>query len=133
MTKSRPFWRAVSAPEELPERVRGILAGGEVKVSVVSYWELVLKKGRQTAPVRQPAAWWERYITRPAVEVLPVRVAHVDQLDALPRAAQRPFRPHPGGSGAGRRPDARHQGRHPRPLWRAGGLGMRAGQNGVWT
>jgi len=38
--------------------LREILASGEVKASVVSYWELVLKKGRQTAPVLQPAAWW---------------------------------------------------------------------------
>ena len=48
---------AVTAPEELPARVREILAGGEVIASVVSYWELVLKKGRETAPVLQPMAW----------------------------------------------------------------------------
>lgn len=82
---------AVTAPEELPARVREILASGEVKASVVSYWELALKKGRQTAPVLEPAAWWERYITRPAVEVLPVRVAHVDRLDALPGFHKDPF------------------------------------------
>jgi PIN domain nuclease of toxin-antitoxin system len=74
---------AVAAPEELPRRVRKILAGGEIAASVVSYWELALKKGRKNAPVAQPAVWWDRYITRAAVEVLPVRVAHVDQLDAL--------------------------------------------------
>jgi PIN domain nuclease of toxin-antitoxin system len=82
---------AVTAPEELPARVREILASGEVKASVVSYWELALKKGRQTAPVLEPAAWWERYITRPAVEVLPVRVAHADRLDALPEVHRDPF------------------------------------------
>lgn len=83
--------RAVTAPEKLPKRVRNILATGEVTASVISYWELVLKKGRQTAPVLQPAAWWHRYITRSAVEVLPVRVAHIDQLDALPEWHRDPF------------------------------------------
>ncbi|HEY7388536.1 MAG TPA: type II toxin-antitoxin system VapC family toxin [Bryobacteraceae bacterium] len=82
---------AVSVPDELPRRMRKILAAGEVTASVVSYWELVLKKGRKTAPVTQPAVWWDRYITRPAVEVLPVRTAHVDQLDALPEWHRDPF------------------------------------------
>lgn len=82
---------AVSIPEELPQRVREILATGEVVASVVSYWELLLKKGRTTAPVLEPKAWWDRYITRPAVAVLPVRVAHVDRLDALPDWHRDPF------------------------------------------
>jgi PIN domain nuclease of toxin-antitoxin system len=82
---------AITIPEELPTRVRDIIAAGEVKASVVSYWELVLKKGRQTAPVREPALWWDRYITRPAVEVLPVRASHVDRLDALPEMHRDPF------------------------------------------
>ena len=82
---------AVTVPEELPPRVREILAAGEVKASVVSYWEVVLKKGRQTAPVLRPAVWWDRYFTRLAVEVLPVRVAHVDRLAALPELHRDPF------------------------------------------
>ena len=82
---------AITIPEELPARVRQILAAREVTASVVSYWELVLKKGRHVAPVLHPAGWWDRYITRAAVEVLPVRVAHVDQLDALPEWHRDPF------------------------------------------
>jgi PIN domain nuclease of toxin-antitoxin system len=49
-------------PEDLPKRVRDILATGKLKVSVASYWELAL-----------------------------VRVAHVDQLDALPDLHRDPF------------------------------------------
>jgi PIN domain nuclease of toxin-antitoxin system len=82
---------AISAPEQLPPRVREILAAGAVTASVVSYWELVLKKGRETAPLLEPKAWWDRYITRPAIEVLPVRVAHVDRLDSLPELHRDPF------------------------------------------
>src|ERR1044072_786295 len=81
----------VTVAEQLPARVRDILAAGEVTASVVSYWELILKKGRQTALVVEPKAWWERYITRPAVEVLPGRVGHVDHLDALPEWHRDPF------------------------------------------
>jgi PIN domain nuclease of toxin-antitoxin system len=82
---------AVVAPDELPPRVRKILVSGDVKVSVVSYWELAIKKGRWGAPVHQPATWWERYVTRPAVEVLLVRVAHLDRLEVLPAIHKDPF------------------------------------------
>jgi PIN domain nuclease of toxin-antitoxin system len=41
--------------------------------------------------VLDPKDWWARYITKPAVEVLPVRVAHVDQLDALAEWHRDPF------------------------------------------
>ena len=81
----------ITAPEKLPQRVHDILTAGEVVASVVSYWELMLKKGRPTALVLDPKEWWTRYITRLAVEVLPVRVAHVDQLDALAEWHRDPF------------------------------------------
>lgn len=81
----------VTIPEQLPARVREILMDGEVKASVVSYWELMLKKGRQNAPVLHPGLWWERYVTRASVEVLPVRVAHVDRLEELAGWHRDPF------------------------------------------
>jgi PIN domain nuclease of toxin-antitoxin system len=81
----------ITVPEELPARVREILAAGEVKASVISYWELMLKKNRPTAPVLHPASWWERNVTRLAVEVLQVRVIHVDRLDRLPEWHRDPF------------------------------------------
>ena len=81
----------VTAPERLPLRIRDVLAAGQGKASVVSYWELMLKTGRQTALVLDPVRWWERYVTRAAVEVLPVRVAHVDRLDELGNWHRDPF------------------------------------------
>lgn len=82
---------AVTVPEDLPARVRKILATEEIKASVVSYWELILKKGRPNAPVLHPASWWDRYVTRAAVAVLPVRVAHAGRLDTLPNWHKDPF------------------------------------------
>jgi PIN domain nuclease of toxin-antitoxin system len=37
------------------------------------------------------ALLWSRYITRGAVEVLPLRVAHVDELDGLTELHRDPF------------------------------------------
>jgi PIN domain nuclease of toxin-antitoxin system len=82
---------AVTEPERLPARLNQILAQAEVKVSVVSYWELMLKKGRPTALVVDPLPWWDRYVTRQAVEVLPIRVAHVDRLNDLTEWHRDPF------------------------------------------
>jgi PIN domain nuclease of toxin-antitoxin system len=81
----------ITAPEHLPQRVRDILSAGEVIASVVSYWELMLKKGRPTALVLDPKDWWTRYIMRTAVEVLPVRATHVGHLDALAEWHRDPF------------------------------------------
>ena len=81
----------VTAPEQLPARIQEILRAEEVTASVVSYWELMLKKGRANALVIDPTPWWERYVTRSSVEVLPVRVAHVDRLDTLAAIHRDPF------------------------------------------
>ena len=81
----------MTAPEQLPTQVRDIVATGDVKASVVSYWELMLKKGRSSALVLNPVPWWERYVTRASVEVLPVRVTHVDRLDELGEWHRDPF------------------------------------------
>lgn len=81
----------VTAPEQLPARVHDILQAGEVKATVVSYWELMLKKSRPNGLVVDPAPWWDRYVTRSSVEVLPIRVAHVDRLDNLPAIHRDPF------------------------------------------
>ena len=82
---------AITEPERLPTRVREVLHGAEIKASVVSYWELMLKKGRPNALVNDPAAWWDRYVTRAAVEVLPIRVSHIDRLDSLEEFHRDPF------------------------------------------
>ena len=82
---------AITQSDLLPNRVRQILETEEVKASVVAYWELMLKKGRPNALVNAPAAWWDRYITRAAIEVLPIRVAHVNRLDGLEDWHRDPF------------------------------------------
>jgi PIN domain nuclease of toxin-antitoxin system len=81
----------ITVPEQLPGRVQEILAAGEVRASVVSYWELMLKKGRPNALVVQPLHWWKRYVTGASVEVLPIRVGHVERLEGLAEIHRDPF------------------------------------------
>jgi len=82
---------ASSVPELLSPAARDAIETRQIKVSVVSLWELIAKKNRRDAPVREPLAWWDRYITRADVEVLPVRVPHLGSLDSLPDVHRDPF------------------------------------------
>ncbi len=82
---------SVSAPEKLSRKARRIIESGAVKASVVSYWELILKKSRPRALVTDPVAWWEQFVSRSSVEVLPLRVAHITELDGLTQLHRDPF------------------------------------------
>ena len=82
---------SITAPEKLSRKARRIVESGDARASVVSYWELMLKKSRSRPPVRDPVAWWEQYVTRGAVEVLPLRVAHVTELNGLGELHRDPF------------------------------------------
>jgi PIN domain nuclease of toxin-antitoxin system len=82
---------ANTAPELLSPAARDAIETYQIKVSVVSLWELIAKKTRPGAPVREPLPWWDRYITRAGVEVLPVRVPHLSSLDCLPDVHRDPF------------------------------------------
>ena len=82
---------SVSAPEKLSRKARRIVESGAVKASVVSYWELILKKSHPRALVTDPVSWWERFVNRSSVEVLPLRVAHITELDGLTQLHRDPF------------------------------------------
>ena len=82
---------ANSAPELLSGPARQVIESKQIKVSVVSFWELMLKKSKKGAPLADPAAWWDRYITRASIEALPIRVGHIAQLETLPDLHKDPF------------------------------------------
>lgn len=82
---------ANSAPQLLSRPARQVIESKQIKVSVVSFWELMLKKTSKDAPLADPAAWWDRYITRASMEALPIRVGHIAQLEALPDLHKDPF------------------------------------------
>ena len=82
---------AAAEPHRLSAAARAAVESREFKVSVASLWELILKKNRSTAAVRDPLAWWERHITRLQIEVVPIRIPHVAELDRLPELHGDPF------------------------------------------
>lgn len=68
----------------LSPAVRAAIESETVRVSSVSLWELILKKRRSGAAVSDPLPWWDRYVSRAGVQVVPVRIAHLAELDSLP-------------------------------------------------
>ena len=82
---------AVAAPGRLSPGVRALIEKQQYATSVATLWELMNKKGKREAPVKDPAAWWERYVVRPQTPVLSIRAAHVLHLDHLPWHHRDPY------------------------------------------
>lgn len=64
---------AVAAPHRLGADIRSVVENRQYAISVASLWELINKKGKRDAPVKNPAEWWERYVVGPQTRVLPTR------------------------------------------------------------
>jgi len=82
---------AVAAPHRLASDIRSLIENRRYAASVATLWELINKKGKREAPVKDPAAWWERYVVRPQTPVLPIRAAHALYLDRLPWHHRDPY------------------------------------------
>jgi PIN domain nuclease of toxin-antitoxin system len=64
---------ALAWPERLSHAARAAIETGLIAVSVASYWEMINKKGRATAPIAEPASWWRQYVIRREIPMFPVR------------------------------------------------------------
>ena len=83
------IWSLVS-PERLPATVRRALKGHLV-LSVVNYWEVVIKSGKGLLSVGNPVDWWSRTTEALGGTILSVRAAHVSLLSGLPDIHKDPF------------------------------------------
>ena len=82
---------ALARPERLSPAARSAIEAGSIAVSVASFWEMANKKGRATAPVAEPAAWWNQHVIRREIPVFPIRYDHVAQVDAMHWPHQDPY------------------------------------------
>ena len=82
---------AVAEPQRLAPAVRALIEAQKYAVSVASLWELINKKDKRDAPVRDPAAWWYQYVTEPQTSVIPIRTSHVLYLEKLPLHHKDPY------------------------------------------
>jgi PIN domain nuclease of toxin-antitoxin system len=83
---------ALAAPERLSPAAREIFEAGNVlRLSVASYWEVILKVRKGQLAISDPVAWWQAASQGLGAEVLSIRANHVSALQALPEHHRDPF------------------------------------------
>ena len=91
LTDTHALVWALSSPEALGPGAREALAASPFTPSVANLWELVLKTRKPGALIADPLPWWEKYVVRSGIRVLPIRTRHIAALAALPDLHKDPF------------------------------------------
>ncbi len=82
---------AVADPRRLNDETRRIVAENRYAVSVATLWELMDRRDRGDAPVRDVTAWWDEYVVKARTPVVPIRPAHLLYLDRTPMQHRDPY------------------------------------------
>jgi PIN domain nuclease of toxin-antitoxin system len=83
---------AISAPERLSPAILTAIESGPNILSVVSYWEVVLKASKgKLIEVGDPRVWWEVALSDFAATAIPLRASHVAEIYNLNAIHQDPF------------------------------------------
>jgi len=82
---------AMAAPGRLSTDAWAATDAGPNVISVISYWEVILKSAKGKLDVGDPRAWWQTALSDFAATVLPLRPAHVAGILGLPAIHQDPF------------------------------------------
>ena len=82
---------ALDTPENLTVSARKAILTGPNVLSVVSYWEVMLKSMRGKLDVGDPRAWWFDALEQLAATPLPLRPQHVACVYGLPPIHKDPF------------------------------------------
>jgi PIN domain nuclease of toxin-antitoxin system len=82
---------ALSEPDTLTPTIRKTILAGPNLLSVVSYWEVVLKSMKGALDVGDPRAWWFDALEQLAATPLILRPQHIAEVCALPPIHKDPF------------------------------------------
>ena len=81
----------MDTPEKLSPAIRASLEEGRVWLSVISYWEVMIKSMKGTLDVGDPRQWWTEALAALALQPLPYRPEHIAAIYELPPVHQDPF------------------------------------------
>jgi PIN domain nuclease of toxin-antitoxin system len=81
----------LAAPERLPSHMLEALDGEPLYLSVLSYWEVLLKSMKGRLEVGEPRAWWLDALDKLGATPLPLRPGHISAIYDLPPIHQDPF------------------------------------------
>jgi PIN domain nuclease of toxin-antitoxin system len=82
---------ALERPEALSVSSREAASSGPNALSVVSYWEVMIKSMKGTLDVGDPRIWWHEALEQLAATVLLLRPDHVAAVHGLPPIHKDPF------------------------------------------
>lgn len=81
----------MSSPERLSSKIRTAVHSGPNFISVISFWEVVLKSRKGKLDVADPRVWWKTALDDFAATMIPLRAEHIAGLCILPPIHQDPF------------------------------------------
>jgi len=81
----------LSTPESLPGKVREAMLAGRNTLSVLAYWEVLLKSMKGKLDVGDPRAWWLDAVNKLSATIVQLRVEHISAIRELPPIHQDPF------------------------------------------
>jgi PIN domain nuclease of toxin-antitoxin system len=81
----------LTVPERIAPAVRRRVERGPVFLSVISYWEIVLKSRKGKLDVGDPRAWWIEALDKLGATPLPLRPDHISEICQLEPIHQDPF------------------------------------------
>jgi PIN domain nuclease of toxin-antitoxin system len=82
---------ALDRPEALSESARKAASSGPNVLSVISYWEIMLKSTKGKLDVGNPYSWWSDALDQLAATTLLLRPHHIAALHSLPLLHKDPF------------------------------------------
>jgi len=82
---------ALTEPAQLAPHVRAAILRGPNVLSVVSYWEVLLKSMKGNLDVGDPRTWWLDALDQLAAIPLTLRPDHVAEIYTLPEIHKDPF------------------------------------------
>jgi PIN domain nuclease of toxin-antitoxin system len=82
---------ALAAPEKLSGSIKKAIERGPNHLSVISYWEVLLKSGKGKLLIDDTSAWWQTAQIDLAATALPLRSDHVARIPHLSTFHQDPF------------------------------------------
>jgi PIN domain nuclease of toxin-antitoxin system len=82
---------ALTDPDRLTAAVRTALLAGPNVLSVVSYWEVLIKSMKANLNVGDPRTWWRDALDQLAATPLALRPDHVAEVYTLPPLHKDPF------------------------------------------
>jgi PIN domain nuclease of toxin-antitoxin system len=82
---------ATADPERLSSTAHKALLEGQSVLSVISYWEVMIKSMKGTLNVGDPAAWWRDTLRQLVATPLALRPEHISEIHGLPSLHKDPF------------------------------------------